>query len=411
MGVTSEGNILSVNGELDHDSCLRLLAAMHNTVESKGYRDITLDFSNCTKSLASEMLPICCRSQLFWKNGVDITLILPLEKRIKSIFLNANWAHFIDFRSFEPSRYRGYTHAPAIRFQNGKEQAKAVDKVLDVLMAALSHFNRNEIRYIEWALNEVSDNVINHAESEIGGLLQVVNYRQRKQIEVSVCDGGLGIPATLRRTNPEYRTDVEALDAAIREGVTRDPQIGQGNGLYGTWRIAQKSGGSMQIISKYAQLTSSESKGLHTKINSVPINGTLLSARIGYGDVIDLSDALEFSGDTHIPTDYIDLHYLQDDNGNITFNINEESDGFGSRSAGEPVRRKLINLVNILESGYVTVDFSEVLLISSSYADEVIGKLFIELGPLDFMNKIQLKNVDSLVKNLIDRAISQRIKQ
>jgi hypothetical protein len=57
------------------------------------------------------------------------------------------------------------------------------------------------------------------------------------------------------------------------------------------------------------------------------------------------------------------------------------------------------------------VDFSDVLLISSSYADEVIGKLFVELGPLEFMSKIQLKNVDNLVKNLIDRAIDQRMKQ
>jgi anti-sigma regulatory factor (Ser/Thr protein kinase) len=278
-------------------------------------------------------------------------------------------------------------------------------------LAALSHFSRNEIRYIEWALNEISDNVINHAESEMGGFLQVVNYRQRKQIEVSVCDGGLGIPATLRRTRPECRTDVEALDAAIREGVTRDPQIGQGNGLYGTWRIAQKSGGSMQIVSRHAQLTSSEIKGVHTKTNNVPINGTLVSARIGYGNSMDLSDALEFSGKPHIPSDYIDLHYQQDTEGNIQFNISEESDGFGSRSAGEPVRRKLLNLVKILGSGRIVVDFSDVLLISSSYADEVIGKLFVELGPLEFMSKIQLKNVDNLVKNLIDRAIDQRMKQ
>jgi hypothetical protein len=105
---------------MDQDSCLRLLAAIHNTVENKGYRDISLDFSKCTKSLAPEMLPICCRAQSLWKNGVDVSLILPTEKRIKSIFINANWAHFIDFRSFESSRYRGYAHAPAIKFQNGK---------------------------------------------------------------------------------------------------------------------------------------------------------------------------------------------------------------------------------------------------------------------------------------------------
>src|SRR6476620_6288661 len=48
-------------------------------------------------------------------------------------------------------------------------------------------------------------------------------------------------------------------------------------------------------------------------------------------------------------------------------------------------------------------------LISSSFADEVFGKLFLELGPLDFSNKIELKNLDGTVKLLIDKAIIQRM--
>ena len=50
-------------------------------------------------------------------------------------------------------------------------------------------------------------------------------------------------------------------------------------------------------------------------------------------------------------------------------------------------------------------------LVLSSYADEVFGKLFIELGPVEFMKKVELKNLDPLVKGLIDRAIMQRMLQ
>jgi hypothetical protein len=57
----------------------------------------------------------------------------------------------------------------------------------------------------------------------------------------------------------------------------------------------------------------------------------------------------------------------------------------------------------------VIVDFRDIKLVSSSFADEVFGKLFIELGPLEFSAKLELKNIDPIVKLLIDRAIVQRM--
>ena len=410
MPVSSEGNRISLNDELSRDDCFRFLAAMHSTVEAKGYQDLHLDFSDCTKAFAPEMLTICARCLAYWKEGVDVNLILPTDQRMSRLFRNTNWAHFIDFREFELSRFRGYTHSPAIRFSDGREQHSAVNKTLDVLLAAISHFGRDEIRYIEWAVNEITDNVINHADSPVGGLIQVTNKRQREQVEITVSDSGLGIPATLRETHTELMSDTEALDAAIREGVTRDKSFGQGNGLYGTWRISQKSGGDFEICSRYANLTSSERNGLKINSRQIPYRGTLVVTRIGYSDKFDLSDALLFSGKPHIPTDYIETHFEEDENGNILFAIRNESDGFGSRSVGEPVRRKLRNVIGCLESGSVIVDFSDVHLVSSSYADEVIGKLFVELGPIEFMAKVKLTNIDPLVRDLVDRAVTQRMK-
>jgi hypothetical protein len=109
--------------------------------------------------------------------------------------------------------------------------------------------------------------------------------------------------------------------------------------------------------------------------------------------------------------DYIETHFNEDEDGSIRFVLKTESEGFGSRSAGEPVRRKLRNVVRALGKGRAVVDFSDIVLVSSSYADEVLGKLFVELGPVEFMNKVELKNLDPLVKGLVDRAIMQRMLQ
>lgn len=411
MAVVSDLNKISVTGDLTPDDGFRLLAAIHNTVESKSFRDFALDFSNCTRAFAPQMLPICAKCQYYWGQGIDIYLTLPSDGKLSRLFGNTNWAYLIDPRSHEQSRYRGYTHSPVIKYSSGQEQHLAVNKVLDILLAAISHFKRDDMRYIEWAINEVTDNVLNHAETNVGGFVQITNHRHRQQIEFAVCDNGIGIPASLRGTYPKLTSDSEALDMAIREGVTRDKQFGQGNGLYGTWRICQKSGGDLRIAAGYASLKSSQKDGLHISKQPIPLNGTLVIARIGYNEVVDLSDALVFSGQKHVPLDYIDTHFDMDEHGNITFVMKDEANGFGSRAAGEPVRRKLLNLVSCLDVGRTIIDFKDIPLVSSSFADEIFGKMFLELGPMEFSKSIELRNLDPLVKNLIDRAVVQRMSQ
>src|SRR3546814_8363508 len=82
------------------------------------------------------------------------------------------------------------------------------------------------MRISDWSSDVCSSDL---SESPIGGLVQVSTFvRNQKVVEYIVADAGLGIPATLRSGRPEIGTDTDALDRAIREGVTRDKSIGQG---------------------------------------------------------------------------------------------------------------------------------------------------------------------------------------
>ena len=96
-------------------------------------------------------------------------------------------------------------------------------------------------------------------------------------------------------------------------------------------------------------------------------------------------------------------------NEKIIFEVAKEVEGFGSREYGSRVRKKIENIL-VDNSTAIIFDFSDVPLISSSFADEVFGKLFVQLGPLDFMHRCEFRSIDGTVKRLIDRAISQRIK-
>jgi hypothetical protein len=59
----------------------------------------------------------------------------------------------------------------------------------------------------------------------------------------------------------------------------------------------------------------------------------------------------------------------------------------------------------------IVLDFSGIGVISSSFADEVFGMLFAELGPMRFMTTFSFHNASPTVVGLIDRAIALRAQQ
>ena len=79
--------------------------------------------------------------------------------------------------------------------------------------------------------------------------------------------------------------------------------------------------------------------------------------------------------------------------------------------AGRALRTKLNNLLRAEDDAVVNLDWTGVPLVSSSFADEAMGKLFVELGPLRFARRVRSRKIEPVVGELIDRAITQRVGQ
>lgn len=409
FSITREGSRIVANGRLRSSQMRYLFAAMHRTINNLGYQDIELDFSGLTATFPSPMLALASQCQLYLKRGIDTHLILPEDESFRRLFLNTNWANFIDPVNQPPSTFKGHTQIPAIKYSDALEQFEIVQNVLGKMLSRLSDFNRSHLAGIEWCINEITDNVLNHSQSEVGGLVQVTNFRRnRRAVEFAVCDAGIGIPETLRSGHPDLQDDASALDRAIREGVTRGEWVGQGNGLYGSCRIAELSRGTFEIHSGYASMFYEPKAGFHFRNEEIPFKGTLVAVSVGYENPLILEEALNFQGRGHTPVDYIELVYDEDEQGNVVFVLQGESSGFGSREAGRPVRTKLLNLLDLID-GKIRISFEGVPLISSSYADEVFGKIFVEVGALEFANRFEFTKVEGIVRRLIDRSISQRM--
>ncbi len=405
-----DGNRLVFDGDFLLNDMLRPLVGLHQAVENAGYRDLIIDFSRCTAAFAGPMLALCAQIMRLRTARVDTELILPIDEKLNRLFRNANWAHLIEPRNYGPSEFRGHTQVPATHFTNASEQQQAVNRILNAVLGALPELDRRELSALEWSVNEITDNVLNHAQSSVGGLVQVSTFqRTRKRIEYIVADAGVGIPATLRATHPALTSDAAALEQAIREGVTRDKNIGQGNGLFGSYQICSHSNGFFQVESGYGKLMFTDRDGLRISTERIPYEGTMVAAQIDFSVPRLLEEALSFGGVVYQRTDYVELKYEQHGTEDLLFKLSDESTSFGSRVAGAPVRKKLLNLAGMCPGRRILLDFDGIPLVSSSFADEVVGKLFAELGPLAFMQRFEFRNIEPTVRQLVDRAIAQRM--
>lgn len=255
-------------------------------------------------------------------------------------------------------------------------------------------------------MSEITDNVLNHADTPHGGIVQLTTKSRSNIVEFVVCDTGVGIPKTLREAHPNLTSDVAALEDAICEGVTRNKKTNMGNGLFGSFRLAKLSKGYFSIYSNYAMLSYTERNGLHVKQPQIPYAGSAIVCGISTAEPDILAEALSFRGEKYTPGySYVDRLVEE---GGATIKLKDESHSFGSRDVAKPVRVKIENLLNA-SPNQIEINLDEVALISSSFADEVFGKLFAQLGPVTFMGRVKITGGNTIVRQLIDRAITQRL--
>lgn len=335
-------------------------------------------------------------------HGISFDLNPPLDRELRRLFLNTNWAHHIDPRNHPPNRYP-HGQVPALRFHgDGDDGQEAIlERVLELILGTLDT-SRDMLKAVEWSLGEIMDNVPTHAESPVGGFVQATAYAGSNSVEFVVADAGIGIAASMGRED-----DMEALREAITEGVTRDKERNAGNGLFGSYQVAALSGGEFEIRSNRGVLQRVATDSLKTWRPFAPYMGTSVRCKIGLDESGLLERALRFKGRPHDPPfDFVEREFESDSGDLVLLMSDKASSHFGSRKGGRHIRRVIRNLLRNRPT--IILDFEGVGVFTSSFADEVFGRLFVSMGPRAFMTRIRMRNVDPTVEGLIDRAILQR---
>lgn len=398
------GKVNSFNVK-DYTSALSLF-------KESGSDNLTIDFSRVLHAYPNGMLPIISSIELLRQKGIKIYVKLPQKDDVRRMFRAVNWAHFLSPEQFEKSESNHDRHLVTRFFTNEVEQHSAVNDFLDVVLRNME-VPKDILSGLEWSINEITDNVLNHSQSKIGGIVQASTYPRNGQIAFAVVDSGRGILDSLKEGIPTLRTDLHAIGEAIKAGVTRNPKYGQGNGLAGSLKITTLTGGSLEITSGRGRLiaTMDETKK-NERTNIQTYEGTIVCGQINLNKSFSISEALDFNnkGD-YTPVDFIEIHYEMEDKDCLFLKMKDETTGFGSRRSGVQIRTKLNNLLDSRPNFPLILDWTGVPVISSSFADELIGKQFLKMGAISFSSRIRNIGMEPLIINLLDKAVSQRLTQ
>lgn len=259
----------------------------------------------------------------------------------------------------------------------------------------------------EWGLNEIMDNVIQHSDENTGFVMGQV-LKDSQILKISIFDYGRGIYLSLRDSVHRPRNSSDAISLAVQEGVTRDKQVGQGNGMWGLYNIINLNDGSLQITSGKGGLNFvNRNKRTESYQNMITLNHDKQSTAVNFDIRLNNPVSMKEALGGYEPIDLF-IENLEDEHDRIVYKILEQSSGTGTRQSGLRIRNELLNIYKSAKKP-VIIDFEGVGIIASSFADELIGKLITELGLFQFQAAFPMKNMNATIQAIVQRSVSQRL--
>ncbi len=369
---------------------------------SRGYNsfNITLDDPGITV-YPNTCVPIAGLLEYYRQNGVTFNIDIPKYEylntcaMIEPLYLSADEIAALDTPFNKVYKYNSPAQVAAFT-------QKCIDTISQQVVCEEGVFAS-----LIWCISEVMDNVLVHSKSSFGYVMAQL-HTTSKHIALCISDTGIGIYNSLKASAHHPRVAIDALALAVQEGVG-DGQ-GQGNGLFGLTQIIKSNHGRLSLTSGPARLTISENATVQ-KFDHLPyvnkkLHGTVVDFQLDLKNKVDMSQALSTIGGF----DGFDIRIdemLQDDN-SLLYCIFEHCQGTATREAGRLLRNDIHNTINRTKSRLV-LDFTGITSVSSSFIDELIAKLVLELGLVRFNQVISIKGMNDTIRFLCERSSYMRI--
>lgn len=290
-----------------------------------------------------------------------------------------------------------------------EQQFQAVDAICAIALAAVDNAAAF-IPALEWLANEILGNILTHAAAETPGVV-CAQYRAKQQrFDIGICDMGRGLLGSLQPTFPDVRSYGLAIDRAIERGVTRDPAIGQGNGMAGSYEIVRLNGGTYQIWT--GDVVYEWNKGRRKpQFQPMPaVFGTGVMFSLDTSKPVDLASTWIASA---TGAECLFLNTQTEAASDSGLNVAAECLHTGGRAPAKRLRRKIQGLLPAMDGEPLILDFSGVKSAASSFLDELLGRLAAEdpHGQAIFEGPVRIQGMNSTVQAMANVVVAQRLGQ
>ena len=362
-------------------------------------RPLIVDLADCQPVWPNACVPIAAILQKYRADGLAVAI--------------RNETHFLKNTSFRNPVVASESNLRSRRLVNSvwvyfdENEAIALTNELIRMLQKTVEMEDGVLEALNFCLFEVLDNVFQHSESDSGYLMAVLHGGGQK-LALAIADTGIGVFNSFKGSQYDPPTHFDALTLAVQAGVTSTGDK-RGNGLFALRGTVEQNAGSLTLRSGPGVLTIRGSSASGRDYPSTPVIG---QDSLGFflDWQLDLKQPVSLHSVLGMPVGNLHLERLENEEGDHVVRICDHDAGTGTRKAAEQLR---LYLLNILHEGAprVTLDFDGVVVVSASFADEVIGKLAEQFGPLQFFSKFPLTNMTPTIESLLDRAIRLRIAQ
>lgn len=383
-----------------HDAPLHLSAALADLPRGESAAVEIADVDLCPNRL----VPVVGVADDWFARGVDIRFqVVPYSPGEKA--LAGFNAHALNAEGDVSDAF-----GRVWRFDNAREQTNLVNAmVLELDKAAL--LAKGVKQCFEWCLNEVTDNVLNHSSPKGGahGYVMVQYVPAENRLKTCVFDTGIGLLASFAGSKYAPGTAEEAIRLAVGKGVTNGK--GQGNGLWGLHEMVKVSKrGKLHIRSAGAEYLFDPQRSIESTRPTWTLRGfsgtTTVDFQMTCSEATSLQDLFG--------ADYVSVDLWQElreqADGSLLLKVAELAEGYGSRESARRVRHVVENAIEN-DHKFVVLDFAGVERCSSSFVDELVAKLVIRYGVLNYANVFKVVNLSGLVQGLANLSAVQRLKE
>ena len=292
--------------------------------------------------------------------------------------------------------------------ENGS-QAVALNQAFVDCMSRTVECEEGVLSGMLWCIYEIMDNVLIHSESNYGYIMAQY-HKKTKRLAICIYDCGIGIYNSLIKGSVNPTSELDSIKLAITEGVSDGH--GQGNGLYGLSQFVKANGGRLVISTGSSTLEYKNDKlkkWTNNPVLSKENRSTTIDFQLELSKKTDLKSALRSIGgidDFDIRIDDM----VQENRDALRYKIMKQTDGTSTRISGRSLRIDVLNIIKRYQSPII-LDFSDILIVSSSFMDEFIAKMYVDLGSVKFNQLISMVNMNENLVHICNRAIAMRINQ